>query len=163
MSRHFFIEICPEKRRVRQKMTFQKQKSSYFCGVKVKVQLFFILLMAVCVLFQAVSKTVVAAYWTINRVSIAKNLCEKRFEKKSCCEGACQLKKWTNDENKDKSDATPISTLKNLKEVDCFFENSSENEFSFVFLLDFRQAILGSNDRLPRCPNLDFAGKPPQA
>lgn len=46
-----------------------------------------------CVIIQNISKTIIVVNFERNREYIAANLCEKKAEPESCCEGSCQLKK----------------------------------------------------------------------
>ena len=122
-----------------------------------------VFLLIACVMLQSFSKTVVAAYWSLNRTWIAQNLCEKRFEKKSCCEGACQLKKWTADEKSGTKDQPPFPNFSQLKEQDTFFEQKPDFVQLFFLKKGERAVYFLTDERLPRAPLLDEVGKPPNA
>ena len=77
------------------------------------------------ILAQAGMKTGIVVYYYANKATIAKNLCEKRNEPKSCCAGSCQVKKWLKDaEQPDPSQQTPAGpNLKTIQELVLFVES----------------------------------------
>jgi hypothetical protein len=89
-------------------------------------------------LFQHISKTVILVNFTINREHIAKNLCVKKEEPKSCCKGSCHLKTKLEEDGK-RDESTPGSSGKQKFEKSeyClstltlkFDERSIKNNFS---------------------------------
>jgi len=65
------------------------------------------------VLFQAFSKWVIMAEYTINKDYIAKNLCENKARPMLHCNGKCQLmKKLAEEEKQNSSNSNTGSTIK---------------------------------------------------
>lgn len=77
------------------------------------------------ILAQAGMKTGIVVYYYANKATIAKNLCEKRNEPKSCCAGSCQVKKWLKETDQpDPSQQTPAGpNLKTIQELVLFVES----------------------------------------
>lgn len=77
------------------------------------------------ILAQAGVKTGIVVYYYANKAYIAKNLCEKRNEPKSCCAGSCQVKKWLKETDQpDPSQQTPAGpNLKTIQELLLFVES----------------------------------------
>lgn len=121
----------------------------------------FLLVLVASLMIQSFAKTAVAVYWSINQEWIAKNLCENRLEKKSCCEGSCQLKKWTVEEKRDSEGQTQIPNLLLLKEIDSFFEPKTDFAQLFFPPKEDRPKRFLTDDRLPSAPFLDAIGMPP--
>jgi len=64
--------------------------------------------MCFTILFQSVQRTWIVASWKMNQSYIAAELCEKRFEEKSCCAGSCYLNKELT-ENEKQEQAAPVN------------------------------------------------------
>jgi len=71
------------------------------------------------VLFQAFSKWVIMAEYTINKDYIAKNLCENKARPMLHCNGKCQLMKKLAEEEKQNSSSS--NTGNNIKVSDVLF------------------------------------------
>lgn len=75
--------------------------------------------MVLLVLFQAFSKWVIMAEYTINQEYIAKNLCENKARPRLHCNGKCQLMKKLAEEEKQNSSNS--NTGSNVKMSDILF------------------------------------------
>ena len=75
--------------------------------------------MILLVLFQAFSKWVIMAEYTINQDYIAKNLCENKARPMLHCNGKCQLMKKLAEEEKQNSSNS--NTGSNIKVSDVLF------------------------------------------
>lgn len=64
--------------------------------------------MCFTILFQSVQRTWIVASWKLNQAYIASELCEKRFEEKSCCAGSCYLNKELK-ENEEQEQSAPVN------------------------------------------------------
>ncbi|HPI54840.1 MAG TPA: hypothetical protein PLU10_09115 [Chitinophagaceae bacterium] len=62
---------------------------------------------------QSTSRIFVYAQWQLNQSYLAKNVCENRNKKGSCCEARCQLKK--NLDKVDNEETNPNSAPKKIK------------------------------------------------
>ena len=62
---------------------------------------------------QSTTRLFVYAQWQLNQSYLAKNVCENRNKKGSCCEARCQLKKNLN--KVENEDTNPNSAPKKIK------------------------------------------------
>lgn len=75
---------------------------------------------------------VVIINWKLNQSFIAKNLCEKRYQKNNCCKGSCQLNKQL--KNIEQENTPRLPQIK-FNVIDSFIiETSIKYIFSITFL-----------------------------
>ncbi|MFN4257070.1 MAG: hypothetical protein ACK4Q5_18880 [Saprospiraceae bacterium] len=77
-------------------------------------------LLAAAILAQSGVKTAITVYFYLNRANIAQNLCEKRFEENSCCQGSCQVSKWLKADESSPEKAPAAPNLSKIEEPQIF-------------------------------------------
>ena len=95
-----------------------------------------LVLMCFAVLLQSFQKTWIVTSWKINQSYIAAELCEKRFEEKSCCLGSCYLNKELK-ENEEQEQSAPVSSSKSKSELVC-------DVFTHAILLTVHRAFFST-------------------
>ena len=73
----------------------------------------------------------------MNQTFIAKNLCENRFKKKSCCHGSCQLKKQLSEDDKNEKVPNSSNSKEKFEELFCEKKLDFKIELNKNFELEF--------------------------
>lgn len=81
--------------------------------------------MCFTILFQSVQRTWIVASWKMNQSYIASELCEKRFEEKSCCAGSCYLNKEL-EANEEQEQSAPVNEREKVEYVSDLFQSSAD-------------------------------------